>query len=230
MNKTIVAWLRVRNEINFIERCLKSIQNVFDKYVITYNDCTDGTDSFLINYAKDKPNYFLYPYPYTVHNIGSKVYTEGNYKYENSLAALYEFALNKVQNNEYLFKIDGDTIYDNRKLTHIINFIKKDHYKKNKVYEYKMYNIHNPPDNNLYIHNTIKIKGKEGDHYCCQRSLIKGFIQKNGWEVINYNEPIERIQFNCMVGINLDDREYDLNNWQKVDDKILNFAKRIGAI
>jgi Beta-1,4-N-acetylgalactosaminyltransferase (CgtA) len=200
---TICGWLRIRNEIKTLEKCLKSIENIFDYVVITHNNCTDGSDIFLEDYIKNKNNYFLYKYEYDVIPICDKRYKE-KFKYENSLAALYNFALSKVKcDNDYLFKIDGDTIYDSNKLKELVTFIRHRVNQESDVFICHGYDC--TILNNEFLVNSCD-KGKNFDQYCCKKSFVETFEQTSQWEAIKYKDIANFIKLNSdLIFINVCD-------------------------
>lgn len=224
MNR-VCGWLRVRDEIETIDKCLKSVENIFDYFVITHNDCTDGTDLFLKEYVKNKQNYFLYHYEYNVLIMGDERYKKKEYKYENSLAALYNFALSKVEkDDDYVFKIDGDMIYDSKKLNEVVTMIRNKN--NNDVYSILGYGcaIRN---NEILIHSKVPIIGKGCDALCFKKSFVRTFEQKDEWEQIKFNFRHKITQIGQPFCMNIDNRNVMSDNWIKPDEKTLFYLNRI---
>jgi Beta-1,4-N-acetylgalactosaminyltransferase (CgtA) len=207
---TICGWLRIKNEMETLEKCLKSIENVFDYVVITYNSCTDGSDIFLKNYVKNKDNYYLYEYPYDVIPFADERYLTNNYSYENSSAALYNFALSKIEDeNDYLFKIDGDTLYDTDKLKELVTFIKHRDSNNGDVFVWQGCDCM-IKNGEITLHETHYIKGQYPDQFCCKKSFVEEFKQSEITQWIKYKSEPNFIRFSeDLIFMNIDNERPD---------------------
>lgn len=56
-----LAFIRIYNEINILEKSLYSILSAIQRGVIRYYDCTDGSEEVIINFCNRFPT-FKYPY------------------------------------------------------------------------------------------------------------------------------------------------------------------------
>jgi Beta-1,4-N-acetylgalactosaminyltransferase (CgtA) len=207
MNR-ICGWIRVKNEMLTLEKCLKSIENIFDYVVITYNSCTDGSDIFLKNYVKGKINYSLDEYPYDVIPFADERYLTNDYNYENSSAALYNFALSMIKDDgDYLFKIDADTLYDSNKLKELVHFIKCRINDDNDVFVWQGGDCM-VVNNEIILHETCYIKGQYNDHFCCKKSFVEKFEQSEITQWIKYKSEPNFIRFSEeLIFMNIDNNE-----------------------
>ena len=118
------AFIRVKNEIRTIEASLNSILPVIKKGVIGYNDCTDGTEEFILEFCKKNKGFIPCKYPYSVYPPSHEAYkVEG--EEEKKLAAYYNYVLSKIPKNEWIMKVDCDHIYDAEKLKKVFSLAKK---------------------------------------------------------------------------------------------------------
>ncbi len=118
MNKSngITGLMRVKNDKDFIERCVESCIGALDELVIVYNDCSDGSEDEIERMRKQHPEKIkVYAYPYKVLGAGL---TKEEYELAKSLpddspqllCNYYNFALSKAS-FRYAIKIDADQIY-----------------------------------------------------------------------------------------------------------------------
>lgn len=118
------AFIRVKNEIRTIEASLNSILPAIKKGVIGYNDCTDGTEEFILEFCKKNKGFIPCKYPYSVYPPSHEAYkVEG--EEEKKLAAYYNYVLSKIPKNEWIMKVDCDHIYDAEKLKKVFSLAKK---------------------------------------------------------------------------------------------------------
>lgn len=99
------AFIRVKNEKIMLKASLQSILPAFQRGVIAYNDCTDGSEEIILDFCKKYPSFIAAKYPYEVQT--NKPKTKENYLYN-----YYNFALSFIPDNEWFIKIDVDHIYD----------------------------------------------------------------------------------------------------------------------
>ena len=105
------AFIRVKNESITIKASLNSILPVIKKGVIAYNDCTDGSDLYILDFCKQNPGFIPFHYPYHVVEQNHPDYLAEKVPYQNTLAAYYNAALSFIPKNNWLIKIDCDQIY-----------------------------------------------------------------------------------------------------------------------
>lgn len=126
-NNSIEPWafIRVKNEIKTIEASLNSILPVIKKGVIGYNECTDGTEEFIIEFCKKNKGFIPVKYPYSLYEqTDTRNEAEGNE--EKKLYSYYNYVLSFIPQGEWLIKIDCDHIYESEKLKKIFKIITSD--------------------------------------------------------------------------------------------------------
>lgn len=107
------AFIRVCNEINTLQQSLDSIAPVFERGIIVYNECTDGSDKIIKDFCKKHSGFQCIEFPYQVAQCQHK---KSEREYKKGLADYYNFALSFIPQGEWLVKIDVDQIYDAKKL------------------------------------------------------------------------------------------------------------------
>lgn len=108
--------MRVKNDGQFIERCIESCIDALDELIVVHNDCTDNSvaeiDKMVARYP-EKIKRYEYPYQIYGMNISKEEFDKARQFPENSpyLFSTYSnFALSKVT-SEYALLIDSDQIY-----------------------------------------------------------------------------------------------------------------------
>lgn len=119
------AFIRVKNEITTIDSSLKSILPIIKKGVIGYNDCTDGSEEYILQFCKENPGFIPVKYPYSIYPPHHEVYKSDGEE-EKKLAGYYNYVLSFIPKNEWIIKIDCDHVYDTAKLKKLFYLPKKD--------------------------------------------------------------------------------------------------------
>ena len=112
--KKISAMLRVKNEIEFIERSMLSIINLVDEMVVVDNLSSDGSAEVIAALATQYPaKVKAYRYPHLVARYGEEMQalarTPGGRKSPAFLPNFYNWCLAKCT-SPYILKWDGDTV------------------------------------------------------------------------------------------------------------------------
>ena len=109
------AFIRVMNEIMTIDASLSSIKPIIEKGVIAYNDCTDGTEEYILDFCSDNKGFIPFKYPYSVYPPAHEAYKmRGQIK--NKLHSYYNAAFRLIPKNQWVIKIDCDHVYITEKL------------------------------------------------------------------------------------------------------------------
>lgn len=108
------AFIRVKDEIKTIEACLNSILPVIKKGVIGFNDCTDGSKEYILDFCKRNPGFIAFEYPYSV--VPGSTENAEQLPPEQRLDGYYNAVLAKIPQNEWIIKIDCDHVFDTEKL------------------------------------------------------------------------------------------------------------------
>ncbi|WP_183022340.1 beta-1,4-N-acetylgalactosamyltransferase [Helicobacter pylori] len=103
------AFIRVKNEIVTLEESLFSMLPAVQRGVIGFNDCDDGSKEVVLEFCKKFPSFIPISYPYEVILKDCPSLWHQLYHYCN-------YTLSFIPKNEWVIKIDGDHIYDAKKL------------------------------------------------------------------------------------------------------------------
>lgn len=183
----ITAFIRVKNEIPTLQACLNSIDGVFDNIVIIYADePDDGSIDLLHKWCRWRFNCSIYKYPYAVIPSHDKRY-HATYSYKNSLAAYNQFGLDKINDNDFVVKIDADQVYIKTRLQALMDEIRTQAAKDDKFkWGIRGYNtfVYN---NKLVKYRPNPINGGY-DSYIVKKRYLKGFYQSGPIEYLD-NHP-----------------------------------------
>lgn len=180
----VSAFVRVKNEINTIEACLNSIENVFDRIVIIYVDePDDGSVAVVKKWCNARETCFHYAYPYSVIPSHHEKYQMG-FDYKNSLAAYTNFGVEKFEPEEWVVKIDADQIYLTDELKEIVKTIKRNHHHQKNVTEGYALTGYNTFEWKGYFvqYGKVLFNGTGGDSFAVKRKNMQDFIQTSLYE------------------------------------------------
>lgn len=116
LKKGVSGIMRVKNDAEFVEKCIDSCIDALDELVIVYNDCSDNTPELIERKRLQYPDKIkVFEYEYKVYSINL---SKEEYEYAlglpddspHLLCNYYNFALSKVS-YEYAVKIDADQLY-----------------------------------------------------------------------------------------------------------------------
>lgn len=120
----VSGMMRVKNDAEFIEQCIKSCISALDELIIVYNDCSDSSPEIIRamqNKYPDKIKIYEYVPDILSFNLTPEqyqLYNEGKIDKINTLANYYNYALSKTT-RKYVLKIDADQIYFTERLNYI---------------------------------------------------------------------------------------------------------------
>lgn len=126
--------MRVKNEAQFIPKCIESCLDALDELIIVYNDCTDESEEVINRYQElfpEKIKAFRYPYRVFSQGLSKEEFEEVMSFPDDSphlLCNYYNFALEKVQFSHAL-KIDADQIYYRNEISRWRNLAKQKTYR-----------------------------------------------------------------------------------------------------
>ncbi|MGX3011203.1 beta-1,4-N-acetylgalactosaminyltransferase [Helicobacter sp. 23-1044] len=103
------AFIRVKNEARTLKASLHSILPAFQRGIIAYNDCTDGSEKIILDFCAKNPSFLPKKYPH-------KITLENPATAQNMLHNYYNFALSFIPKKQWFMKIDCDHIYDAKML------------------------------------------------------------------------------------------------------------------
>lgn len=130
LQKGVSGILRVKNDANFIKRCVYSCIDVLDELVIVFNDCCDNSAEIIEEMRRlypDKIHVYEYPYKVYSNNLTLEEYEMIKKQPDDSphlLSSYYNYALSKVK-YQYALKIDADQIYMTKELGKWCEFCRK---------------------------------------------------------------------------------------------------------
>lgn len=195
------AFIRVKDEIRTIEASLNSILPAIKKGIIGYNDCTDGSEEFILEFCKKNKGFIPCKYPYTIYPSGHKAYTiEG--EEEKKLAAYYNWVLSKIPQGDWLMKVDCDHIYDAEKLKKVFSLLKN----KNDCVILSRLNLHYL-DGKLYTFKNSDELVERKDNW---------IINNHNLNFTNWYEIKQDGKISGCEALNVEDRNIivtDLTNW-----------------
>ena len=97
--------MRVKNDAETLAQSIDSCIDALDELIITYHDCTDGSDQIVKNKKLQYPAKILVvPYPYSV--VGGYGATEVEYEYAKTLPVGHPQLLAAILFNEQQLWID----------------------------------------------------------------------------------------------------------------------------
>ena len=207
----VTAFVRVKNEIKTIEACLESIDGVFDRIVIIHsNEPDDGSAAFMNQWCGARSYCEIYEYPHAVIPPFDPRYGKGAYKWENSLAAYYNFGLDFFDPEEWVFKIDADQVYVKNRLRHVVAYIKSQGDTVSHYYSIEGYNTF-VWRGRLVLPKHFIHKGYK-DHFVIKRKYFKSFEQKKDWELASFVE--QRPFKNIMQGVFFHYGKFRERDWE----------------
>lgn len=122
----ISAYMRIKNEAQFVRLCIESHLPFYDEIICVYNDCTDNTENILLELQKQHPDKIkVFHYLPKVHRVGTPEHaaTAGHDDDVHSLANYYNFAVSQCSYS-IATKLDADHLAIPHKLAPIIKRIR----------------------------------------------------------------------------------------------------------
>ena len=189
------AFIRVKDEIITIDSCLKSILPVIKKGVIGYNDCTDGTEEYILEFCRQNPGFIPVKYPYSVYPQSHMAYLKKGEE-EKKLHSYYNYVLSFIPKGEWIIKIDCDHIYDTEKLKKIMYIPKND---KDCIIISKL-NLHYDNDRNEILVFKRNPFNESKDHWIIKNNSLNFYLAK--WYEMKDKKKI----FRACEGLSVSDR------------------------
>lgn len=188
----IGAYIRIKNEMHTLPTVLTSIDGFFDKIVIIHsNEADDGSNAYAKKWCDKQPICKIYEYPYAVIPSHDNRYKDA-YKYENSLAAYYQFGLDKFEPEEWVMKIDADQVYIRPRLKEVLTQVRTT--PNNDSFLYSVYGFNTLVWHNQLVKFTARpFNGKMLDNFIIKRKNITHFSQEEYWELAHYNKNLTTV-------------------------------------
>ena len=138
----ISAYMRIKNEEQFVRLSILSHIDYYDEIIACYNDCTDNTEAILLDLAKQYPHKLkVYHYLPKVNPPHSKEHTQTPDDSVHGLANYYNYALSKTT-YQVAVKLDADHLAIPCKLTPLLATIRRDMATgKQKIYMFSGINL-----------------------------------------------------------------------------------------
>lgn len=127
----VSGMMRVKNDGQFVEKCIESCIDALDELIIVWNDCQDNSASEIERMRQqypDKIKTFEYKYKIYSMNLTREEYEYAKGLPEDSphlLCNYYNFCLSKVT-HKYALKIDADQFYYHNKLAEVCDYLRND--------------------------------------------------------------------------------------------------------
>ena len=138
----ISAYMRIKNEEQFVRLSILSYLDYYDEIVACYNGCTDNTETILLDLAEQYPKKIkVYHYLPKVHLIGSKEHAQTPNDSVHGMANYSNYALSKTTYS-VATKLDADHLAIPHKLAPLLNTIRRDMAAgKKKIYMFSGLNL-----------------------------------------------------------------------------------------
>ena len=148
----ISAYMRVKNEQQFVRLAIESHLPFYDEIVAVYNDCTDATPQILHDLAAKYPQKIkVFHYLPKVVPVATKEHTQTPTESVHSTANYYNYALSKCT-YRVAVKLDADHLAIPCKLALLIKTIRADmETDKLKVYTFSGINLIRDQTDNLTV-------------------------------------------------------------------------------
>ena len=161
----ISAYMRIKNEAEFVRIAIESHLPFYDEIVAVYNDCSDHTEAILRDLEKEYPHKLkVYHYLPKVHLLGSKEHTQTPDESVHGMANYSNYALSKTT-YQVAVKLDADHLAIPQKLAPWIKTIRQDTAeKKQKVYYFSGLNLAHDDNNKMGVVGSNPFSGV-GDMY-----------------------------------------------------------------
>ena len=138
----ISAYMRIKNEEQFVGLSILSHIDYYDEIIACYNDCTDNTEAILLDLAKHYPHKLkVYHYLPKVHPPHSQEHKQTPDDSVHGLANYYNYALSKTT-YQVAVKLDADHLAIPCKLAPLLDTIRRDMAAgKQKIYMFSGINL-----------------------------------------------------------------------------------------
>ena len=162
----ISAYMRIKNEEQFVRLTILSHLDYYDEIIACYNDCSDNTEAILLDLAKQYPHKIkVYHYLPKVHPIGSEGHRQAADDSVHGMANYYNYALSKTT-CQVATKLDADHLAIPHKLAPLIDTIHKDIAAgKEKIYMFSGLNLMRDKNSTIGIPENSLFSGNNDINY-----------------------------------------------------------------
>jgi len=173
----ISAYMRIKNEEQFVRTAILSHIDFYDEIIAVYNDCTDNTEGILTELAQQYPRKLkVHHYPPKVHWAHSAEYAQVAGDSVHGAANYSNYALSKTTRT-VATKLDADHLAIPGKLASLTEVIRRDIAAgKRKLYYFSGINLARNSDGKIGVAGHVPFVGNR-DHY--YHPVGEGFHYKN---------------------------------------------------
>ena len=184
----ISAYMRIKNEEQFVRLAIESHLPFYDEIVAVYNDCTDNTEAILLELQARHPNKIkVFHYLPKVHSVRTQEHAQTPSESVHSMANYYNYALAKTTYSRAV-KLDADHLAIPSKLAPLIKKIRADiAADKKKIYTFSGINL-------IRQNGTILAGGKtahpfSGNGDISYHPVSSAYYYENGVSVEKFRYP-----------------------------------------
>ncbi len=196
----ISAYMRIKNEQQFVRLAIESHLPFYDEIIAVYNDCTDDTINILLDLQQHNPDKIkVFPYLPKVHPVRTPEHATmvGRDDDVHSSANYYNFALSKCTYS-IATKLDADHLAIPHKLIPAIKKIRSEFAdNKDKIFLFSGLNVMRNQDGELGMTATPQPFGGNGDHWYHRIDARSFFVNHKITQHLNqkyrYGVPAEYI-------------------------------------
>ncbi|WP_424947950.1 hypothetical protein [Candidatus Spongiihabitans sp.] len=184
----ISAFMRIKNEQQFVRLAIESHLPFYDEIIAVYNDCTDRTPQILRDLAEKYPTKIkVFYYLPKVVPVLTKKHTQTPTDSVHSTANYYNYALSKTTYNTAT-KLDADHLAIPQNLIPVIDEIRKDiAVGKKKIYMVSGINLMRDHNSNIGVCGHEPFSGVGDILYFTVSETIM-FRQKKDFEVLEIED------------------------------------------
>ncbi len=186
----ISAYMRIKNEEQFVRLAIESHLPFYDEIVAVYNDCTDNTEEILLELQAQHPDKIkVFHYLPKVHPIGTKEHAQMPDDSVHGMANYYNYALSKTMYNTAT-KLDADHLAIPCKLAPVIKQIRAEiSADKKKFYMASGINLIHQNHRVLAGGNIVSPFSGNGDYFYHPVSPVYHYKNSFSYEELHHPPP-----------------------------------------
>ena len=182
----ISAYMRIKNEEQFVKLAIESHLPFYDEIIAVYNDCSDNTEAILLELQQQHPGKLkVFHYLPKVNPVGTPEHAAmvGHDDDVHSMANYYNYALSKCAYS-FAAKLDGDHLAISHKFVAITKTIRKaiaDGSAVREIFYQSGINLTKDDGGNIGVNETSPFAGN-ADHYYHPVTDKLTYINKSPYE------------------------------------------------
>ncbi len=196
----ISAYMRVKNGGEFVRLSVLSHLDYYDEIIACYNDCSDDTETILLDLAKQHPQKIkVHHYLPKVHLLSSEEHKQTPAHSVHSMANYYNYALSKTTFNVAV-KLDDDHLSIPQNIVPMIKIIRADIARgKQKLYTFSGINL-------IRETHSIKVAGRRdylfsGNGEIMYHPVSEKIYYRQGETTEKFNHPSRKLMETQYMGI-----------------------------